>query len=90
MATRVELIRVRLTDRFGPTKLEVQDQSHLHAGHAGAASGKGHFQVTIVADAFEGVTPITRHRMIYEALDDLMETDIHALSIHAFAPAERP
>ena len=74
---------------FSPEDILVKDQSHLHAGHAGARDGKGHFEVQIVASAFEGVSRIQRHRMVFEALNDLMQTDIHALSVHAFAPGER-
>jgi len=58
----------------------------LHAGHAGAAGGLGHFRIRIVAEAFRGVAPIVRHRRVYEAVGDLLETEIHALSIEAFPP----
>jgi BolA protein len=85
---RLELIRMLLDQRFSPAELEVVDESHLHSGHAGARSGKGHFRIRIVADAFAGQAPVKRHRMIYEALADLMVTDIHALSIEAFAPGD--
>ena len=78
-----------LTATFSPTHLLVKDQSHLHAGHAGARDGKGHFEVRIVAPAFSGHSRIERHRMIHEALADLLETEIHALSIKAQAPDER-
>lgn len=74
---------------FSPEDILVKDQSHLHAGHAGARDGKGHFEVQIVAAAFEGMSRIQRHRAVFEALDDLLQTDIHALSVHAFAPDER-
>lgn len=86
---RVAEIERRLRQAFAPTELQVKDQSHLHAGHAGARDGLGHFEVTIVADAFEGRGRIERHRLIYAALGTLMETDIHALKINAYAPAER-
>ncbi len=89
MARRDEAIRKRLVESFSPQELQVKDQSHLHAGHPGAKTGKGHFEVTIVADAFTDKTALARHRMIYAALEDLMQSDIHALSIHAFTPAER-
>lgn len=88
MTDRVERIRELLELRFGPQKLDVEDQSHLHAGHAGAASGRGHFRVRIVAETFEGMLPLRRHRAIYDALGDLMQTEIHALSIEARTPAE--
>ena len=86
---RVTAIRQRLADAFTPELLEVEDESHLHAGHAGARDGLGHFEVTIVAEAFEGRGRIERHRLIYAALGTLMQTDIHALKINAYAPAER-
>lgn len=74
-------IRARLVATFSPSELEVVDEGHLHAGHAG--EGKGHFHVRIVSAAFTGVLPIRRHRMIYAVLDDLMNHGIHALSIDA-------
>ena len=80
---RVARIEALLTEAFSPTHLLVKDQSHLHAGHAGAQDGRGHFDVTIEAAAFAGKRPLERHRMIYDALGDMMETDIHALSIRA-------
>jgi BolA protein len=88
-AERVEQIQVRLEAEFDPSHLQVKDQSHLHAGHAGARDGMGHFEVTIVADAFEGKSRIQRHRLVYAALGTLMQTDIHALKINAFSPGER-
>ena len=86
MIDRVAEIEARLNEAFSPSHLLVKDQSHLHAGHAGARDGRGHFDVTIVAEAFAGKRPLARHRMVYDALGSLMETDIHALSIHATAP----
>jgi BolA protein len=83
--TRTQTIERLLTEHFTPSELLVKDQSHLHAGHAGAKEGKGHFAVTIVADAFEGMSRIERHRVVYAALGEMMETDIHALSIDASA-----
>ncbi len=86
---RPDLIRQELETHFAPTELLVKDQSHLHAGHAGAKDGKGHFDVTIVSAAFAGKNRVQRHQMIYDALRDLLQTDIHALSIKAFTPSER-
>ena len=86
---RPDLIRQQLETKFAPTELLVKDQSHLHAGHAGAKDGKGHFDVTIVSAAFAGKNRVQRHQMIYDALRDLLQTDIHALSIKAFTPSER-
>ncbi|HJW07640.1 MAG TPA: BolA family protein [Rhodanobacter sp.] len=77
----IEQIRDRLQAAFAPTELEVLDEGHKHIGHAG--EGKGHFHVRIVSAAFAGQSPIRRHRMIYAALDGLMDHGIHALSIEA-------
>ena len=68
--------------------LEIVDESHLHAGHAGAKSGKGHFALTIVAEEFAADSLIARHRRVYGALGELMQSDIHALSIDARSPEE--
>lgn len=84
---RVELIRERLTAALAPTRLEIEDDSAKHAGHAGARAGGGHFRVRITAAAFAGKSPIERHRMVYAALGDAMRNDvIHALSIDADTP----
>lgn len=85
---RVERIRAQLLDVLEPELLEIEDESHLHAGHAGARDGRGHFRVTVVSEAFTGLSRIARHRLVYEAVEALMDTDIHALSIQAFAPGE--
>lgn len=85
---RVEVIRERLSNQLHPTQLDIVDESHLHAGHAGAASGAGHFAVSIIADAFNGKSLIERHRLVYLAVDDLMKSEIHALSIKAIATDE--
>ena len=83
---RVSKIEKLLTEAFQPSHLLVKDQSHLHAGHAGAQDGRGHFDVTIESAVFEGKRPLARHRLVYDALGTLMETDIHALRIHASTP----
>lgn len=88
-AERIQQIQTRLEAEFAPSQLQVKDQSHLHAGHAGARDGMGHFEVTIVADAFEGKSRVERHRLVYAALGSMMQTDIHALKINAFTPNER-
>ncbi len=80
---RVERIRILLQEAFHPAVLEVTDDSHRHAGHAGARDGRGHFSVKIVSGAFAGKPPLARHRAVYAALGSLMETDIHALAIQA-------
>jgi len=73
---------------LAPEHIEVADESALHAGHAGARSGGGHYQLTLIATAFTGQNNVARHRAIYQALGDLMATHIHALSITALAPGE--
>ncbi|MBJ90581.1 MAG: BolA family transcriptional regulator [Woeseia sp.] len=86
---RTELIRATLEAQFSPVELLIKDQSHLHAGHKGAKDGKGHFSVTIISDIFEGKDKIQRHRMVYDALKQLLATQIHALQIKALTSAER-
>ncbi|HZF25608.1 MAG TPA: BolA family protein [Steroidobacteraceae bacterium] len=88
MSDRLERIRARLEQALTPLELSVEDESHLHAGHAGARSGRGHFRARIVARAFEGLNLLQRHRLVYEALGEIMQDDIHALRIEALAPAE--
>jgi BolA protein len=88
-AERTERLRERLAAAFSPTELLIKDQSHLHAGHAGARDGMGHFEVRIVSTAFTGRSRIERHRMVHEVLADMLRTDIHALAIKAYDPGER-
>lgn len=87
-AERLAEIEQRLRAAFNPESLDVQDESHLHAGHAGARDGRGHFRVMIVSAAFDGQSMLVRHRAVYQALGELMQTDIHALAIEAFASEE--
>ncbi len=82
---RVEMIRERIEKEFTPISLEIIDDSHLHAGHA-SAGGAGHFTVKLISEAFTGKMPLQRHRMIFGALDDLMQDEIHALTIEANSP----
>ena len=84
-AATERVIRERLA-ALQPVTLDLRDESAQHAGHAGAASGGGHWQLTIVSEAFRGKSAVARHRMVYEALGDLMKRDIHALKIEASAP----
>ena len=81
-------IHQRLMENLGAESVEIEDQSHLHAGHAGAASGGGHFDVIVISSAFNDLNTLGRHRLIYRAVDDLMKKEIHALSIQAFSPDE--
>ena len=87
--SREQQIRDRLQETLDPLELMIKDQSQLHIGHEGAKDGKGHYDVLIVAEAFTGLNRVQRHRVVYAALDQLLETDIHALRISAYAPSER-
>lgn len=83
---RIARMRERLTAALAPQQLEIQDDSHLHVGHAGARGEAGHYTVRVTAAAFAGKPALERHRMIYAALKDMMPTEIHALSIRADIP----
>jgi intracellular septation protein len=85
-ASRTQRLRERLESRFAPAQLTVEDESHLHEGHAGAAGGQGHFRIRIVSESFRGIPSVARHRLVYAAVDDLLKTDIHALAIEALPP----
>jgi BolA protein len=85
-AETAALLRERLAV-LAPQSLDIEDESHLHAGHAGAKEG-GHYKITIVATAFNGQNTVKRHRLIHAAVGDLMRGRIHALSIRAFSPDE--
>jgi len=82
---RIALIRERLAP-LQPISLDIQDESHLHAGHAGARGGAGHYRVRIVAACFEGLSPVARHRLVYHHLQGLLPHTIHALALDAQPP----
>ena len=86
-ADTVARLRERLST-LQPQSLEIEDESHLHAGHAGARGGGGHYRLHIVATAFAGKNTVARHRLIYDTAGDLMRGAVHALSIRAFTPEE--
>jgi len=89
MPTRVEKIQHLLYEALAPANLVLHDDSQSHAGHVGAReSGGGHFYATIVSSAFEGKTLVRRHQLVYEALGEMMRTEIHAFSIKAYTPTE--
>ena len=88
MSVRAARIDALLRERLAPTALEVLDESAAHAGHAGAASGGGHFFVRIVSTEFRGKSRIERHREVYRALGELFPQEVHALAIEALAPEE--
>jgi BolA protein len=85
-ATREQRLREKLVARFAPVQLVIEDESHFHAGHAGAEGGLSHYRVRIVAEAFRGMSAVARHRLVYAAVDDMLKSDIHALAIEAFPP----
>jgi BolA family transcriptional regulator, general stress-responsive regulator len=86
--TRIEKLKSRLQEALAPIQLEIIDETAKHAGHAGAASGGGHYILHIVSSAFQDKSPVQRHRLVFDAVGDMMHTDIHALSIQAKAPGE--
>jgi len=87
MNARIDEMRKRLA-ALDPVSLDIVDESHKHAGHAGAREGGGHFVVKIVSRQFSGKNTVARHRMIYSALGEMMKRDIHALTLHTHVPGE--
>lgn len=87
-AARAAMIEERLRAALEPVALEIEDESHKHAGHEGAKSGGGHYRIRIVSPRFAGLNAVTRHRLVYQALGEAMGREIHALSIHALSPDE--
>ena len=81
-------MRQRLEQALRVHAADIIDESHLHVGHAGARDGRGHFRLVICSEDFAGLSPIQRHRLVYQAMGDLMQTDIHALTIDARTPGE--
>lgn len=88
MESTPDQIRKILEEQFQPVHLEIHDESAQHAGHAGAASGGGHYRVTIVSARFENLPAIARHRLVHEALAALLRRDIHALTLAPHTPAQ--
>ncbi len=85
---RRERIEAKLTEGLAPTHIEVIDESHLHAGHAGARDGAGHYRAVLVSDRFEGLSRVKRQQLVYGLLDGLMGPEIHALSMQTLTPSE--
>lgn len=85
---RLEAIRQRLEAALEPEELVVEDEGHLHVGHEGARDGRGHFRVFVVAECLSGLSSLQRHRKIYQAMGEMMTTDIHALAIDAYSSDE--
>jgi BolA protein len=88
MSERIARMRALLEPELAPLEQSIDDDSHKHVGHAGARDGRGHFSVRVVSTAFDGLPLLARHRRIYAALGDMMQTDIHALAIQARTPQE--
>lgn len=88
MSSRMERIKVKLYETFAPDVCLLEDESSLHAGHAGAAAGGGHYRLRIISSRFEGLSRVSRHRLVYDCLNDMMRADIHALAITAVAPSD--
>ena len=84
----VDIIQRRVEAALAPSECEVFDDSALHVGHAGAASGGGHFRIRLVTPVFEGKNRLQRHRLVYDCLTDLLQKEIHALAITAISPSE--
>ena len=83
-----EALAQRLQERLAPAFLEVLDESAAHAGHAGAASGGGHYRIRMISARFEGLGKLGRHRLVYDCLREMMQKDIHALAMTLLTPAE--
>ena len=88
MNDRLNRIHARLIETFAPLECLLEDESAQHAGHAGAASGGGHFKLRIISAHFEGQNRVARHRLVYDSLQEMMHSDIHALAIVALTPSE--
>jgi len=85
---RPERIHALLSAGLQPVACDLDDESHLHAGHAGAASGGGHYRLRLVSTRFQGLSKVARHRLVYDCLRDMMTKDIHALAMTLLTPAE--
>ena len=87
--TTPDRIEQTLRQALSATEVQVEDESALHAGHAGAASGGGHYRVTVVSPLFEGKNPVQRHRLVYDALVEEMQQAIHALALTTLTPSQK-
>lgn len=88
MTPRAAAAHARLTSALSPDHLDIIDDSMAHAGHVGAMQGGGHFYAIIVSEAFTGKTSVQRHQMVYQALGDMLHSDIHAFSMKVYTPSE--
>lgn len=89
MTDRMERMRSLLAATLAPLECQLIDESYLHAGHAGAAAGGGHYRLHLVSDRFTGLSRLVRHRLVYDSLRNMMPSEIHALTIIAVAPSEQ-
>ena len=87
-ARRIDMLRERISAALQPTALVIEDESDQHVGHAEARSGRGHFHVKIISNIFTDLRPLQRHRLVYDAIGELMKTEVHAVSIDARTPEE--
>lgn len=85
---RLNQINKKLSQSFPDAQISLEDESHLHIGHAGAKDGRGHFKLHIISDQFQGLTRVQRHQLVYKTLGEMMESDIHALSVTAVTSSE--
>ncbi|GAB4185996.1 MAG: BolA family transcriptional regulator [Wenzhouxiangellaceae bacterium] len=88
MSDRIQRMQALLNAALQPEWMEIEDESHLHRGHAGARDGRGHYALSMVSGAFAGLTAVARHRLVYSALGDMMNSDIHALRMNLYAADE--
>jgi len=87
-AERRAAIHARISASLQPQELVIEDEGHLHIGHEGARDGRGHFRVRVVSERFSGLGALQRHRLVYAAVGELMQTDIHALTVVALTLSE--
>jgi len=90
LSDRLDQIQAALAEALSPLHMEIVDESHKHAGHAGAAAGGGHFRALLVSRRFEGLSRMARQRLVYQVLDPWMGNQIHAFSMRTFTPEEWP
>jgi BolA protein len=88
MSDRISRIEARIREGLAVAHLEIEDESHLHAGHAGAKGGAGHYRALVVSERFEGLSRVARQRLIFEAVGEMMGPDIHALAMRTLTPSE--
>jgi len=88
MSDRIARLEARIREDLEIAHLEIEDESHLHAGHAGAKGGAGHYRALIVSPGFEGLSRVARQRLVFRAVGEMMGPDVHALALRTLTPAE--